>query len=989
MRKFLAVVVAVLILSAFGYSQLSTANLRGKVVTTDGTPLPGVTVTLTGNKIGKRVTVTSEEGNYRFLKLPPGVYQIKFELEGFQPIVKKGIRLLVGDEVDINTTMKMAKISEEIVVTASAGAVEVKSTTVGANITKEMLQSLPTARNPWTVMSTVPGILMDRVDVGGSESGQQSGFVGHGVSSSQTTWNVDGANVTDQAALGGAPGYFNTNVFEEMQVSIGANDITAQTGGVQINFVSRRAGNNYSGDFHLYAEDQNWEMKAKPPKELEEMGYKSPGIMRLNQYGVNFGGPIIKDHFWFYGSWAIQDIHARTEAQKEDTTWIQSGMLKLNFQYGNTVGDASLNYNEKKKWGRTAYGATEQEYSSTWDQGGPGYLWEAHIQHVTSNLLVEARTAIHKTGFYLRPKGAEFDGPETLDTVMGGPNMLFTYYPRFYLYGNYYYDKYDRPTYDYAVDANYFLEGFLGGDHEIRIGGEYFLAHSMRTVWSPNEMWLYRLIDYNDLYPGYFNAVLGEPAMDVVEFDTRNRSDLKNTRTTAYIQDTISFGKLNVKLGLRYDKETGTVADMLSKEVLFYGTPISQVAPKLAPYLGDYSVSNVKCPVSWTALSPRIALTYDITGDGKTVLKASYSRYVSPAGINLADYASSGINAWRWMAFPWRDDGDLVPEIGEIEFLTPQEMDAYLMQNPYWGYFMWYGGFNKNDPQGYATTAKFDKDFNYPKTDEVIVSIEKEILTDFAVALRGVYKKNTNSVWSKGYWINEDGSITIENKDMWKVVDTDPVTGQDIYKRIGPSADGTYYTNHKKNYTDYYSLMLQLNKRLSHGWMMNASFVWMENKNHLSEEETFNMTNFSYYDDAVVAPEASASGYTGIYMNARWQVILTSMIELPFDIRFTAFFNAREGYVLPYVANEYGGVGLYDPNKKLGDDRLPAVWFLNLGLEKLFKISDKVTAAITIDAYNVTNNQTITKKETGLTQQGLPLKTMKPGLFQFGFRLNF
>ena len=212
----------------------------------------------------KKTTVSSEEGNYRFIRLNTGDYELKVELEGFKTIIRKGIKLTLGKNVTLTTVMETSTIKEEIVVTAKTGVIDTRKTMVGSNVTKEQLQSLPTARNPWVVFNMLPGVMVDRVDVGGADSGQQSNFYAAGGSGDDTTWNIDGANVTDPAAIGSSPSYFNVNAYEEMQVITGANDLTAQTGGVQVNFVSKRAGNKVTGDFHLYVEDKAWEMKQDP-----------------------------------------------------------------------------------------------------------------------------------------------------------------------------------------------------------------------------------------------------------------------------------------------------------------------------------------------------------------------------------------------------------------------------------------------------------------------------------------------------------------------------------------------------------------------------------------------------------------------------------------------------------------------------------------------------------------------------------------------------
>jgi len=109
-----------------------------------------------------------------------------------------------------------------------------------------------------------------------------------------------------------------------------------------------------------------------------------------------------------------------------------------------------------------------------------------------------------------------------------------------------------------------------------------------------------------------------------------------------------------------------------------------------------------------------------------------------------------------------------------------------------------------------------------------------------------------------------------------------------------------------------------------------------------------------------------------------------------------AVFNAREGYVKPYYERVWRPVGIswadiFKPNTKMGDDRLPTFWMLNLGLEKPFKVSDTVTATLFVDAYNVTNNDITLKVQTrmDLSDYNEILRVLNPGLFQFGVRVSF
>jgi hypothetical protein len=205
--------------------------------------------------------------------------------------------------------METTTLKEEITVSGRVGAVDTRKAGVGMNVDKQWVESIPTARNPWTVLAALPGMMVDRVDVGGADSGQQSTFYAGGGISDDTTWNVDGANITDPSAIGAAPAYLNINAYDELQVNLGANDISAQTGGVQLNFVTKRAGNRTSGDFHLYVEDAKWEMKQDLTPYMVRRHWVVPGVNRLYQYGVGLGGPIVKDKVWWFGSWAIQGIH--------------------------------------------------------------------------------------------------------------------------------------------------------------------------------------------------------------------------------------------------------------------------------------------------------------------------------------------------------------------------------------------------------------------------------------------------------------------------------------------------------------------------------------------------------------------------------------------------------------------------------------------------------------------------------------------------------
>jgi len=220
--KKIFIFVAILLLVSTFVSAQDFGAITGKVSDADGSPLPGVSVTLTGNKIAMMSDVTSEAGNFRFINLPVGSdYLLKLELSGFKTISREELSVSYGRDITINFTMEQTALEEEVTVIGQTPVIDTKRTQVGVNVTEEMIMGLPTARNPWVIMSLVPGMLISKEDVGGNEAGQQSDYTGHGSIGADQTWNIDGANITDNSALGAAPAYMNLASYEELQINYG------------------------------------------------------------------------------------------------------------------------------------------------------------------------------------------------------------------------------------------------------------------------------------------------------------------------------------------------------------------------------------------------------------------------------------------------------------------------------------------------------------------------------------------------------------------------------------------------------------------------------------------------------------------------------------------------------------------------------------------------------------------------------------------------
>src|SRR5215472_548760 len=173
-----AIALAILAVGGALYAQQLTGNIFGYVADEQGGRLPGVTVTLSGAG-APQVFTTDSRGEYRFLNIPPGGnYTLTYDLQGFTKVTKSGVQVSVGKDTQTSATMKLSSVEATVTVHGESALLETRKVGTGAVVSQVELKSIPTARDPWVVMQSVPGIHVDRVNVGGSESGQQSVYVG-------------------------------------------------------------------------------------------------------------------------------------------------------------------------------------------------------------------------------------------------------------------------------------------------------------------------------------------------------------------------------------------------------------------------------------------------------------------------------------------------------------------------------------------------------------------------------------------------------------------------------------------------------------------------------------------------------------------------------------------------------------------------------------------------------------------------------------------
>ena len=214
-------------------AQQFTGRIDVTVVDGTGGVLPGALVSVEGPQSAS--AVSNAIGQVALLNLTVGQYRVNVSLDGFNPSEIPGVTVETGGSVPLRVTLGVGPVTEDVRVTVEIPVVDTKKLTAGTLVSYDELQLLPTARDPWVVLQTVPGIVVDRVNVGGSESGQQSTYIGRGANDEDNTWNLDGIPVTDMAAAGSSSFYYDHDIFEEMNVVTGGAEITNKTPGVQLN----------------------------------------------------------------------------------------------------------------------------------------------------------------------------------------------------------------------------------------------------------------------------------------------------------------------------------------------------------------------------------------------------------------------------------------------------------------------------------------------------------------------------------------------------------------------------------------------------------------------------------------------------------------------------------------------------------------------------------------------------------------------------------
>jgi len=1041
------IVFAVLLLSATLMAQVRVGTIWGHVNDSQGAPLPGVTVTLKSPAGAPMTTVTSEQGIYRFVNLSPSnAYALTAELQGFKKQEKTGIIVVIGQQSMIDLTLEQGKMEEEVTVVAVTPTVDAKKTAVGKNVTQEILQSLPTSRDPWNVMQMAPGILMDRENVGGNESGQQAGYVAKGVNGTGNgVWAVDGVVVTDPSAIGASPIYWDFDSFEEMNIVTGGADVTVQTGGVALNMVTRRGGNKVSFGGRFYLTDQKFQATYSAEK-LASYGLTRYNLVhQIKDYGFNVGGPVWKDHIWLWGSYGIQDIDTVAANGSPVKPLITDYNFKLNLQLiPSNRFEALLIAGAKRFVGRSA----SEVFPEGFLQDSPYHFGDPIVklqdeQMVGNDLLISAKFAYMNASFSLVPQS---DPSHT---------QLATYNPTTGVgvgwdpasAGGLYITA--RPMYDYNLAVQYYNDKLFGVSHEIKLGVEYSTRRVTTDSSTPGNLRKDYDLNWPDIDPEGLGNPQYTPGMTYWYLYCDYNLNYSVKQLTAFVQDTITAGRFNILLGLRYDHQTpqinATTVGYVNDNPVWATYFDPGVKAALQAFIPGVNTPNIKPDYKWDVFSPRVGITYDLFGTGKTILKLSGSMYGDFMGTGSVSryFAPYGVFS-GWMNWYWLDaNGDGKQQAGEMFVPDPStyapvpmfnsagtavSAEFTALQNYYWGGFT--PGSTTPGPSRYTV----DSNATSNRTWEVLATIEHELLPNFSIGLQGTWRKYNHLTWDPAYYtngpygdyrINVGGTLTSEIRDfnMYSVAGQIPssVTGVDLGEGAGrdywlmtPGFGATNYLRHmlNTNYQTYWGVDLVFNKRLSNKWMVDGSVTYQDQRYHYGNGYT-NPSNLWALDDQLYAVNTgSASGKISQYIFSHWLLKLEGLYQLPYDFNISFTFNARAGHLIPHYVTIYDYRWTNSYNRSVqsyldvfGTEHLPTFAQFNLRLEKLIKLGDTGRIYLMADVFNLFNSSIVNRKynrnegtiyirTTGVTFQPDPTNArvnelLNPRIMRLGVRFQF
>ncbi len=941
-RKILLFLFVLAVGSSFVFGQVSiTGQIRGVATDVSGAALANVTITAKSPALmTPRKTTTDVSGSYLFDSLPPGTYELSYTATGFKTGIRSNIAITAGFTATISLELQIGTAEQTVEVSAESLVVDTANNTTATTFDNALLQGIPSGSDVFSTVAQAPGVAASDFDVAGSQSFQQSVMQVHGSLPGDQVYSFNGLRLNWPGSTGGYTSFYVDNdSLSELQVVTDNAQAEVAVGGVYMNLVPKSGANTMHGLAAFYYQSAGTQATiSNPIYNGVPVSAGTPFIM-ARDIATNLGGPLIKNKWWLFGSWRLYDLKESVlSVRNQDGTPTtdpnhQSNVtLRSDYQIStNNHLDFVWWFNEQNRFFRRDGSYAFVSADAAWRQIEPAYILQTEWTSSFHNILFDTRFGYLHQVFPLSNQPGTFitalnRQDVTLSTESGAPPYSFV-----------------NPASVFAIaEGVSFYKGHLwGAAHTFKFG--------LDTSVNRN--------GYNYTVNNGINALYnnGTPTQ-VIAYNTPVDVRSVYHETAAYAQDSVKVTrKLTLNLGVRYDHFN-----------TFYPAQTSPTAtfPALFPQRTFPQSPNI---ATWNTFRPRIGAAYDLTGSGKSVLRAYFGQFDIIEGAELAEQINP--NGLSTQVYTWNDTNhDGIPQ--PAEWNNPANLVAA--------------------SGGVVTTV--DPNLKRPYSNQVNVGYEQEVFSTVKVGVNYYFRaiKNEYAERNLANLPSDYTATTVDNNGHALV---NSVTGQSVtLYNLAPSKVGLsnyLITNIPELNTNHYNgVEFTVEKQMSKGWQILAGYTLQQQRGIYRRgltDDFNNPNNEINRADAIL-------GYDSTQM-----LKILSSYTLPKSINIAVNYQHYTGYPLdpnngpPTAVFENLNQGQVSViGEQIGKIRLPNVDLFNLRLSRPTKLGERFTLEPIADLFNITNaNTVISEVPVGGSSFRQPTNQLNPFIARFALRFSF
>lgn len=819
----------------------------------------------------------------------------------------------------------------------------------GTLLTAEALASLPRPTDPWSVLRDVPGVVVDRVNVGGSETAQQSLLVSHGDTGPGAVWTLDGIDITDPASLGFTTIYPDMDALAAVEARTSALDVRVRTPGVQVGLLLPGRPERFSGVLHLRGAGDALQSDNLPTA-LRTRPFLRNRTDRILELGGQAGGTVKKERLWIWGALSRSSLRQQTFTEHAESLWTSSLTAKAGLRLGSGVFSILALRAEKIHEDRDTGLSAAPE--ARWRQSGPAHLVAAEDRRNWGGVSLLSRISYVDAGFRLDPPG-------------GASSNVFQDF-RGVLRGSYYTFDTDRSRVQAGVEATG-RRRWLGLDHELLAGAGYRrMPVATRLAWPGNKV---LAIERQSVFFRAFR--LTGFALPLRDENARSVHD----EAEAYVQDTVRMGRLSAGVGFRLDRLAGrNRASSVAANPVF-----PELLPAVA-YTGEDSRFR------WLDLLPRAGVAWDVRGDGSLVARTSYAAYGAPLGAGEIAF-DNPLVVDASLAYFWRDlNGDHAVEAGELDL--PRGLVAS-------------SGLDPADPASPTSPNVVDPALRSPRTHEAAISLEEFFGRNLAAAIHVSLRRTGRILWTPlsnlalGDYVARGRVVGRLFGEEYAVTYFAPAAESKIVP-----GDGRRLANRPAYHRESVTVEATLRGQVGEGVSWRAWGALMDHREYFEDfrrsiQDPTPLDTDPLQDAGRVAVRAAGLGRGDVFVNARWAAGAWLQASLPWRFHAAVLAHARDGFPIPYF--EVANTG--DPTDgaksvlvapRVDSFRLAPLVLVDARLDRALRVGAG-TLTVLLDAFNLLDRGTTLQvaRDIELPAFSRPREIMRPRILRLGVEYRF